>query len=322
MEYSSLDTSSSASLLIIQNGECSQVVQMRYPILLKCVQNRVMARSKRIRRLAPIFFAWLFFAVHPVEAWCQQGSQNSDSSSPSANSQKSAAQNQSSSGQSSGKTAASPSKSDRSKNPSDDNAFPMQQSEAAAKSGSQQSGSSSAASKSSTAKSAKASPAQDNPFPEDQSAAAAKQNGSQGGGQSSNTSQNKSADPSGYSSSDAHLPPPDLGLGKSAPTSKKMDSFTRDQTQDGRIHDDLNVADFYMKNGNYRGAYMRYEDALKFDPQNDTALYMIGEAMCKQNMTSDAMAQFKRYTKTNPQGKYARKAEKMMVHPGKCMHNF
>ena len=202
----------------------------------------------------------------------------------------------------------------------------MEQSEAASKSGVLQPSDGAAGdargSKPSTTKSGQASPAKDNPFPEDQSAAAAKQSGSPNGGQSSSSLPKKSADSSGYSSSDAHLPPPDLGLGKNAPTSKKLDSYTRDKTQDGRIQDDLKVADYYLKNGNYRGAYSRYEDALKFDPQNDTALYGIGEAMCKQNLTSEAMAQFKSYTKTNPQGKYARQAEKMMVHPGKCMHNF
>lgn len=106
------------------------------------------------------------------------------------------------------------------------------------------------------------------------------------------------------------------------PNSKKMDSYTRDQTQDGRVKDDLNVADFYMKNGDYRGAFSRYDDALQYDPQNDTALFGRAFAMCKQNMTDDAMAEFKAYTKTNPQGKYALKAEKLLAHPNKCMHNF
>ncbi len=101
-----------------------------------------------------------------------------------------------------------------------------------------------------------------------------------------------------------------------------MDTFTRDQTQDGRIQDDLQTADLYMKTGNYRGAFLRYQDALQYDPQNDTALYGIATAMCKQNLTSDAMAHFKSYAKNNPQGKYAIKAEKMLAHPNKCMHNF
>ena len=100
-----------------------------------------------------------------------------------------------------------------------------------------------------------------------------------------------------------------------------MDSYTRDQNPEGRVDDDLNTADFYMENGNYRGGYLRYRDALEYDPQNDTALYGIAEALCKENVTGEAMAHFKSYVTDNPQGKYARKAEKMLAHPEKCMHN-
>lgn len=171
----------------------------------------------------------------------------------------------------------------------------------------------------------KQNPAQDNPFPEDQSAAAAKSNGNQNDNSSANQQQSGQASSnsstSGYSSSNADLPPPDLGQG-SLGHHPKMDTYTRDQTQDGRVKDDLNTADFYMKNGNYRGAFMRYDDALQYDPQNDVALFGKAMAMCKQNLTSDAMAHFKSYAENNPQGKYALKAEKMLAHPKKCMHNF
>lgn len=111
-------------------------------------------------------------------------------------------------------------------------------------------------------------------------------------------------------------------LGQGTPRSSgKMDTYRRDHTLDGRIEDDLQVADFYMKNGNYRGALLRYQDALKYDPRNDTAMYGLGDAMCKQNETAAAMAQFKSYLKNTSQGRYASKAEKMLLHPDKCEHN-
>ncbi len=174
----------------------------------------------------------------------------------------------------------------------------------------------------------KSSASQDNPFPEAQSKAAARtDNGArntQGSGdtaESGNTQKDSSSSGVGYSSSDANLPPADLGQEKPG-THSKLDSFTRDQTQDGRIEDDLKVADLYMKNGNYRGALMRYQDTLQYDPQNDTALFGMADAMCRQNQTAEAMARFKSYTKDHPQGKYAIKAEKMLAHPNKCMHNW
>ena len=184
------------------------------------------------------------------------------------------------------------------------------------------------ATKNPSRKSGQASPAKDNPFPEAQSQAAAKANQTQGGEAGTGNSQGSgipqpgsaAASKGGYSSSDAHLPQPELGEGNLG-THPKLDSFTRDQTPDGRVDDDLNTADLYMKNGNYRGGYLRYQDALQFDPTNDTALYGLADALCKENQTSAAMAHFKSYATTNPQGKYARKAEKMLAHPEKCMHN-
>lgn len=228
-------------------------------------------------------------------------------------------------------------------NPAVSNPFPMAQSEAAAKAdgqqdaqepsqpqqdgalpsnpGSSNSGSSNAAASNPKRTHGQSSPAQDNPFPEAQSKAAAKAEGDQGSAGGSGTSQaGSSSSKGGYSSSNLHLPAPELGEGNLG-THRKLDTFTRDQTPGGRVEDDLNVADFYMKNGNYRGGYMRYQDALEFDPQNDTALYGIAEALCKENLTSEAMAHFKSYVTNNPQGKYARKAEKMLDRPEKCMHN-
>ncbi|MEO6828912.1 MAG: tetratricopeptide repeat protein [Acidobacteriaceae bacterium] len=210
-----------------------------------------------------------------------------------------------------------------------DNAFPLTQSEAAAKAARpgdssapqpnaptnpQDSASHSASpSKSHSASPSKGSTAQGNAFPEAQSKAAAKADSSGAARQPSSSS--------GYSSSDAGLPPDALGQGDSAPHAK-MDTFARDQTEDGRIEGDLRVADLYMNQGNYRGALLRYQDALEYDPQNDTALYGVAEAMCKENRTAEAMARFKSYAKQNPQGKYAVKAEKMLAHPNKCTHNW
>jgi len=177
-------------------------------------------------------------------------------------------------------------------------------------------------------KSGQASPAKDNPFPEAQSKAAAKADDNQAGEPGTGNSQGSgipqpgaaSSSKGGYSSSDAHLPDREVGEGNLG-THPKLDSFTRDQSPDGRVDDDLNTADLYMKNGNYRGGYLRYQDVLQFDPTNDTALYGLADALCKENQTSAAMAHFKSYATNYPQGKYSRKAEKMIAHPEKCTHN-
>ena len=196
------------------------------------------------------------------------------------------------------------------KSPPVSNPFPMAQSQAAAKADEQKS-----------QDNGKPSPAQANPFPEAQSKAAAKGDGQgNSGNPKAGSSSSTGSSSGGYSSSDAHLPSPDVGQGKLG-SHEKLDSFTRDQTLEGRVQDDLNVADLYINNGNYRGASLRYQDVLQFDPQNDTALYGLAEAMCKENLTSEAMAHFKSYTTDNPKGKYAKQAAKRLAHPEKCKHN-
>ena len=301
---------------------------------------------KQSRCKVPVLFTTLLLSAS-VFAWGQQSSQSPPPDAPPANSQKQSAQSSSSTptkpakSQSSSKTG---SKSTPDTDPAASNPFPMEQSEAAAKADAQQDAPQSTEPMQNSAspnpgapppattepnrKSGQSSPAKDNPFPEAQSKAAAKADDSQAGEAGSGNSQGSgipqpgaaSSSKGGYSSSDAHLPEPEVGEGNLG-THPKLDSFTRDQSPDGRVDDDLNTADLYMKNGNYRGGYMRYQDVLQFDPTNDTALYGLADALCKENQTSEAMAHFKSYATSNPQGKYARKAENMLAHPDKCKHN-
>jgi Tetratricopeptide repeat len=308
-----------------------------------------MERSRQIHNAVPMLAAWLLlFGSIPLLA--QQSGQSPAPDAPSANTQKQS-ETSNSSGESGQAKTAKPQTSTKSGSkttPQDDSAasnpFPTAQSEAAAKADAQQDASKSSqpihngsspnpstpspATDNPDRKSGQTSPAKDNPFPEEQSKAAAKPNDSQGGAGPAGKSQgsgipqpgSSSSSKGGYSSSDAHLPDPDVGEGNLG-THPRLDSYTRDQNPDGRVDDDLNSADLYMKNGNYRGGFIRYQDALQYDPENDTALYGIADALCKQNQTSEAMAHFKSYVTNNPQGKYARKAENMLAHPDKCAHN-
>lgn len=210
------------------------------------------------------------------------------------------------------------------------NPFPEAQSEAAAKAAhnkdkSQQPSAPSttshtspqSAAPSSGPKGKQSSPAADNPFPEAQSEAAASKDS-----QSASQAKSGSSSGGGYSSSSQDLPPADVGQGKvHANANGKEDTYTMDKHPKTRIKNDLNVADFYFKNGNYRGAYLRYQDTLKYDPVNETALFGSAMAMCKQNLTEDALHSFRQYLQLYPEGKYTKKAAGMVAHPDKCMHN-
>lgn len=227
---------------------------------------------------------------------------------------------------------------DEKQSDSETNAFPASQSKAAARTAAQQAirqnqdstappsaGSNSAPPKNFSTHaadgrekhSAQPGAAQANPFPQAQSEAAAKDE------HKAHSAGNGPRVPPapGFSSSDANLPPALLGDESLSPK-PKLDSYTRDHTLDGRIEDNLKVADFYMKRGNYRGAQWRFQDTLKYDPHNETALYGVAEAMCKQNLTADAIARFKSYARSYPQGKYALKAERMLSHPNRCANNW
>lgn len=304
-----------------------------------------MELSKETHRVVPLLVASLLL-LGSMRMLGQQSSQSPPPDAPSANAQKQSSQSSSSTQTKTAKpqsSAKSGSKSTPQTDPATSNPFPMAQSEAAAKGDAQQNapqstqpmrndsspnpGASPPATSDPNRKPGQSSPAKDNPFPEAQSKAAAKGDDSQGGEAgagnspgSGNPQAGSSSSKGGYSSSDAHLPEPDVGEGNLG-THPKLDSYTRDQTPDGRVDDDLNSADLYMKNGNYRGGYLRYQDVLQYDPTNDTALYGLADALCRENQTSEAMAHFKSYATNNPQGKYATKAEKMLAHPEKCMHN-
>jgi hypothetical protein len=276
---------------------------MIFPLHSGCVQNRDMVLGREAGRTASVLAIWLLMVCCPA-GFCQQ-SQNATPGSSSANSQ------------------SQPNPPTDKRSGADDNPFPAAQSQAAANAAAQQHQPSTPQSNTSQNAGAgssqkKRSASQDNPFPEAQSKAAARAGN---GAAEPNRDSSSSGAAGGYSSSDANLPPTDLGQGDFR-SHQKLDTFTRDQTVDGRIEDDLKVASLYMGTGNYRGALLRYQDAIQYDPQNDTALFGIAYAMCKENLTADAMARFKSYATTNPQGKYAVKAEKMLAHPNKCMHNF
>ncbi|MGC9293217.1 MAG: tetratricopeptide repeat protein [Acidobacteriaceae bacterium] len=158
----------------------------------------------------------------------------------------------------------------------------------------------------------------DNPFPEAQSAAAAKAGGADQGPPVSKQPLHL-LPPPGVSSSNENLPPEDLG--ETTKRHEREDTYTEDLNPEGRIKNDLKVADFYMKNWNYRGAALRYKDAMGFDPYNETALFGLAQAYCMQNMTDQALAQFKLYIQQYPRGEHVKEAEKMLRGPKKCADN-
>ena len=170
-----------------------------------------------------------------------------------------------------------------------------------------------------TKSTAPSSAAQDNPFPEAESEAAAKHD-DQNATPPVTQQPLRLLPPSGVSSSNAQLSPSDLGV-TTIKRHGREDEFTEDLNPAGRIKNDLHIADFYLKDWNYNGAYLRYKDVLQFDPLNERALFGMAKSACLQNKSAEALAQFKNYLQVYPDGTHAKEAQMFLRTPKKCSGN-
>jgi tetratricopeptide (TPR) repeat protein len=72
----------------------------------------------------------------------------------------------------------------------------------------------------------------------------------------------------------------------------------------------IEVGDYYAKQGNYRGAVSRYQEALEWKPKDAEATYKLGEVQEKSGEPTAALANYQAYLKILPGGPYADKARK------------
>jgi|SRR5271165_1478004 len=71
----------------------------------------------------------------------------------------------------------------------------------------------------------------------------------------------------------------------------------------------IEVGDYYYKEGNYRGAISRYQEALDWKPRDAEATYKLGESQEKNGDYKAALANYQDYIKILPKGPYAAKAQ-------------
>jgi tetratricopeptide (TPR) repeat protein len=72
----------------------------------------------------------------------------------------------------------------------------------------------------------------------------------------------------------------------------------------------IEVGDFYFKQGNYRAAISRYQEALEWKPNDAEATYKLGEVQEKAGDIPAALENYQAYLKILPKGPYAEKAQK------------
>jgi tetratricopeptide (TPR) repeat protein len=71
----------------------------------------------------------------------------------------------------------------------------------------------------------------------------------------------------------------------------------------------VEVGDFYFKQGNYRAAISRYEEALEWKPRDAEATYKLAVVQEKSGNMNDALTNYQAYLKILPSGPFASKAQ-------------
>ncbi|HKR27709.1 MAG TPA: tetratricopeptide repeat protein [Acidobacteriaceae bacterium] len=137
----------------------------------------------------------------------------------------------------------------------------------------------------------KSPPAEQNPFPEERSEKAARQDQQQG---------SSSSDPS-YSSSQSGLKGLDI---------PETNSDARSIHEPNLGKKDVQVGMFYLKSGDYKGAYDRFSEASRIDPSNADAVFGLAESARHLNHRDEAIRNYRLYLSALPDGPRAKAARK------------
>jgi tetratricopeptide (TPR) repeat protein len=198
------------------------------------------------------------------------------------------------------------------------NPFPEAQSEAAAHQGQQQQDDAPStpapqnpAAPQPAEQNGKPSTADQNPFPESQSENAQRsrdqtndQKPGQNDGQNPAPGSGKSADD--YSSS--HLKLLDVPGGDAA----NPDTEGANGHNAALATKDTQVGTFYLRTGDYKGAYNRFAEATKADPGNAEAVFGLAESARRLNLRDEAVRNYRLYLSALPDGPRAKDSRKAL----------
>ncbi len=200
----------------------------------------------------------------------------------------------------------------------DDNAFPEAVSRDAAKAASDASGTT------------KPSTATDNPFPEAVSRDAAKSASQDADSPKKSTAADNpfpeavSRDAAKAAGNDQNPPPkvelpPGVSSSQSGGDADNPNGAAPQVNDPVRAKKDAEVGGFYLKNGDYQGALLRYQDATAVDPTNVDAIFGLAETQQMLKKNADAARNYQLYLDIVPNGPKAKQAMKALktLQPGK-----
>jgi hypothetical protein len=160
----------------------------------------------------------------------------------------------------------------------------------------------------------KPSTAADNPFPEDlsrQAAAAAAKADAHAAASAPDASQSSGTATPDSSSLDGL---DKLGIENGSRTRLKLESpdGATDVYDPKRATEDVRVGKYYMKTGDYKGAYDRFKDATLYDHEDAEAVFWLAEAARKMNHPQEATQNYQVYLAAVPDGPNAKVARKAL----------
>jgi len=83
-------------------------------------------------------------------------------------------------------------------------------------------------------------------------------------------------------------------------------------SDDERVDEDLYVARFYLRDENFRGAYLRAKDAVTIQPDYSATHFALAQAAQKMKKKDEAIAEYQTYLKLDPNGEKATDAKKAL----------
>jgi Flp pilus assembly protein TadD len=75
---------------------------------------------------------------------------------------------------------------------------------------------------------------------------------------------------------------------------------------------DMQVGDFNFKSASYRGAELRFRDALDYKPNDPDATFWLARSIDKLGRSEDARDAYRAYLQLQPDGPFAAKAQQAL----------
>lgn len=130
---------------------------------------------------------------------------------------------------------------------------------------------------------------------------------------SSSSDSSSSADEPNAPSPDAGKPPlDDKGDNPKASVRRRLPKVEKLQSDEERAAEDLKVAKFYEDAGNLNAAYLRAQDAVKYQPNDPYTHFALAHVAEKLNKREQAIAEYNEYLKLDPDGLKIKQAHKSL----------